>query len=171
MLRTHAHEAPDVEHVLKQVMLVDRCTSLAGNNETCQHRDGCCLSRPILTKKCEDLSLEHLNIDAFDSLEAVLEGLLKSTDLQDLSLLSQLIDFRTDWLIVLSLEVFNFEILISCFVCYNLRSPAASLLAAAPEGGLAAEVPALAATVYSRQYLVHVQADHDVKRYGDSQAD
>lgn len=78
-------------------------------NQATQHRHGRGFACSILSQKREDLSIIHLKVDTFNSLEAVWVSLGKTLDLHVLIIKLESCNLGRHWLVVLFGEVLHLE--------------------------------------------------------------
>ena len=82
VLRADAHELSHLLHILEQVHIVNFCAALRLLDEASEHGDDSGLACTVVAKQGEDLTLEHLEVHAFNGSEASGERLLQAFDLQ-----------------------------------------------------------------------------------------
>ena len=83
MLGTHAKEPPDLIHLFEHIDPIHLRLSTARIEQPRQHRQCSSLASAVMAQQCEYLTRVHLEVETFDSLEAIGEGLLQIGDLQD----------------------------------------------------------------------------------------
>jgi len=128
VLRADTHELSHFLHVLEHIFVVSNGITVTLSQEAGQHGDSRRLSSSILAKQGKDLARVHLHVDSLHSLEAIRVGLLEFRDLQEFVLELKACNFGGYGLVVLLLEVLDFEVVSQGSVSLVLHERASSEL-------------------------------------------
>jgi hypothetical protein len=77
VLGTDSHELPYRLEIGKHVDPKAFSFALRLLNETGKHANGSCFACSVLTEKCENLTLVHFDVQAFNSMESIVKLFLK----------------------------------------------------------------------------------------------